>query len=480
MRRYLQIGLASVVMATLFLGAAQAGPLTPPAGPVAGTGPTQIFALPFTISTPGSYIVARDLTGVAAQHGITISASGVTLDLGGFTLNGVTGSLNGIHMTNFRENVVIRNGTVSRWGGDGIQSRIDVGRIERINASRNSGWGINNNSGTFSSHIVSCDVFANGSVTSGGGILTSSNSSVANCIVYSNTGIGISIGSTSRVSGCVVSNNTGVGISGALNVTIENTTSTSNRGPGILLGAGAVVRGCVASSNLVPLPIQAPPAPKPGFADHSLNSMNPVVTEERIGNDIPRRANLDAGTEGVLTGSDGFRLGVGSTIVDCSATGNADDGIAVGVGSTVTNCSANNNLGNGIIADDDSTVQNCTSRGNAGDGIVMDFNGHVRNCTVNLNTGDGITALNNVTIFGNTVSTNTGVGIVVNGVGCRVDSNHVSNNIVKGIRINAGFAVIVRNHLQANGLDFFGGASFSTSMVGPTNNLTNPWANFIP
>src|SRR4030095_6606576 len=67
------------------------GPLTPPgaAAPTMKTldqlePRTPISTLPFTISSPGSYYVTSNLTGVAGQHGITINADNVTLDLGGF------------------------------------------------------------------------------------------------------------------------------------------------------------------------------------------------------------------------------------------------------------------------------------------------------------------------------------------------------------------------------------------------------------
>jgi hypothetical protein len=76
------------------------GPLTPPGTPAPTMKTldqieprTPISALPFTISSPGSYYVTANLTGVAGQHGISVNASGVTLDLGGFELAGVGGGL---------------------------------------------------------------------------------------------------------------------------------------------------------------------------------------------------------------------------------------------------------------------------------------------------------------------------------------------------------------------------------------------------
>src|SRR5262249_8399348 len=92
------------LLAALLLGTAAVslgGNLNPPPGPVSPTMKaldiveprTPISSLPFTISSPGSYYVTKDLTGTAGNNGITIGASDVHLDLMGFTLRGVAGSL---------------------------------------------------------------------------------------------------------------------------------------------------------------------------------------------------------------------------------------------------------------------------------------------------------------------------------------------------------------------------------------------------
>src|SRR5687767_2002071 len=76
------------------------GSLTPPPGPPAPTmktldqvearapiDPTRPgFALPYTISTRGSYYLTANLV-VTAGNAIVISASNVTLDLNGFTIS---------------------------------------------------------------------------------------------------------------------------------------------------------------------------------------------------------------------------------------------------------------------------------------------------------------------------------------------------------------------------------------------------------
>ena len=88
----------TALIALLSIGAIAQGPLTPPGAPA----PTMktldqiepriaIQTLPFTINGPGSYYLARNLTGA---EGITIAVSNVTLDLNGYVLSGAAGNSN--------------------------------------------------------------------------------------------------------------------------------------------------------------------------------------------------------------------------------------------------------------------------------------------------------------------------------------------------------------------------------------------------
>ncbi len=123
---------------------AAAGPLTPPAGAVTGTGRTltEIYdripagstavgltAIPggtsgVTISQPGSYILTGNLSGSGTAV-ITIAANDVSLDLNGYTVtsSSTVASSRVIVISGVRSRVSIRNGrTVGAETGVGVTS----------------------------------------------------------------------------------------------------------------------------------------------------------------------------------------------------------------------------------------------------------------------------------------------------------------------------------------------------------------------
>jgi len=126
--RLAPVAAAAVIAAA---GVLIAGPLTPPAGPIAPTNKTLQEVEPriainatntpgdadslFKITQPGSYYLTGNITGVVGKHGIEIVDSGVTLDLMGFDLSGIPamGAFDGVSVTNFSlTNITIRNGSV--------------------------------------------------------------------------------------------------------------------------------------------------------------------------------------------------------------------------------------------------------------------------------------------------------------------------------------------------------------------------------
>ncbi len=276
-----------VLLAAVVTTATIAGPLTPPAGPVAPTLKTLTEVEPrtainatntpgdsdaspslFKISQPGSYYLTGNITGVAGRHGIEIASSGVTLDLNGFDLVGVPtmGTFDGVTITvpNLT-NLAVVNGSVRNWGRDGINLGIPTSsgsRIERLNVSGNARSGIFTGSrsvvsnctasgGLFGifvalgSTVVDCS--ASNTITYG--IAAGPGSTISNSAAYDNTGIGIFADS-----GCVVVNcssylNAGTGIFGVNGVSVSNCAAYSNGGAGISTSSGATILNCTVRLN---------------------------------------------------------------------------------------------------------------------------------------------------------------------------------------------------------------------------------------
>jgi parallel beta-helix repeat protein len=230
------------------------GPLDPPAAP-GSTQRTLIFqpancaAFPITISTSGSYLLAQNITmpAACAQDGIDITVDNVTLDLNGFTLKGVVGSLKGISVPGLgTRNTAVRNGTVTRWGGDGISSNANQSQYEDLMLTLNGGDGLNLSGAKYYATVTRVVASQN----SAKGFSLDRGTVLSDCTAGNNTGIGIQVsGPGSTVTNCSVVYNGGGGILVTLSgpspgALIENNTVTNNTGIGILVaGYGGTIRG---------------------------------------------------------------------------------------------------------------------------------------------------------------------------------------------------------------------------------------------
>ena len=126
-----------------------AGPLAPPAGPVASTMKTLAEIEPrtvigvastpgnaeatFAITQPGSYYLTAPLAGTPGKFGIKIYASNVTIDLGGFELVGSPGTTwAGIATGPGVAGLSIRDGVLSGWGSGIDLANADGCTFERL------------------------------------------------------------------------------------------------------------------------------------------------------------------------------------------------------------------------------------------------------------------------------------------------------------------------------------------------------------
>jgi parallel beta-helix repeat protein len=354
------------------------GSLTPPGAPAPTFKTLQqieprtpISSLPFTISTPGSYYVTGNLTGVAGSHGITITVDNVTVDLNGFVITGVAGAFHGIEMPQTVTNIVIRNGTVANWS--------PLSGINGINA-RNS-------------HFHQLQVRSNGL-----GLVAGLGARVTECGAFGNTSSGISAGSGSVVSHCAASTNTGNGINAGTGSTLTDCTARDNSGTyGIFADEGSTLTNCTATSNDV---------------EHGIHAdLRSTLTN------CTASSNDSAAAD-----SWGISVGAQSTVSNCTSTAN-----------TNSNGAASDSTGGGILAGASSTVQNCTVVGNKGDGIQVANDSRVfgNNCDSN-EFGGGNAAGVHATgsdnrIEGNNVTDNTR-GIDVDAGGNLIVKNSASGN----------------------------------------------------
>lgn len=246
----------AVLMSGLVACGAVAGPIDPPFGPVGPTMKPLDHVEPRTaigpettpgdadsvyrITEPGSYYLTADVLGEAGKHGIEVHASDVTIDLMGFTVAGVSSGLDGVH-GDTASNIVVRNGAVRGWGGDGVDLRqVTQARIERVQVSGAGFQGIVVGEGSL---VISSTAFDNAR----NGIELAKGSVVQGCLSQGNmTGI-LALGEAT-ISGCTVRLNSGTGINAAGSNTIFDCGVLKNGGNGIVCSGGYISR-CNVSEN---------------------------------------------------------------------------------------------------------------------------------------------------------------------------------------------------------------------------------------
>ncbi|MFG0257862.1 MAG: hypothetical protein ACF8GE_08180 [Phycisphaerales bacterium JB043] len=338
--------LLALALAVATTPSTHAGSLTPPPGPVQATNRVQLNAqsitLPYTISSPGSYVLTSDLVGVTGQHGIIIDADNVTLDLNGFTIKGVPGAKSGIYVPTARVNGTILNGTIDGWNtiGDGaVRAENMTGGAYRSLSVTNSGSGLFVGVG---SRVESC--FASGNI--GDGFTLQGSSTIVNCVARQNGHNGFAGGQYCVYENCVAENNTGFSFSDGFGIsegsTLFNCSSIGNSGRGFLSRSSGnqtpiILSNCSTSGNSLEGIFAGP---------------NTIVTSSQSLNNI-----------GV-----GISLGDGSRINDCTVEGNGSHGILAGANSVISGSIIRNNTSNGIETSN-SIVKLCVSLANGGTNV---------------------------------------------------------------------------------------------------------------
>lgn len=256
----------TVATFAIFGTSVAAGPLDPPAGPIASTGKTLTEIEPrtainstntpgdddsaFRITQSGSYYLAQNfsiLGFLTDIHAIEIAADNVTIDLNGFTLTGLGGSLNGIVADGTgHHNIVIQNGTIQSFEAgillDGADSTGIV--VDGVTVLNSDFEGISIRSGRISECIVKD--------SGGAGIIVYTNSFVETCTVENNNSDGINAGNGSVIRDNIVRDNFNDGIRVASRCIIrDNLVSENGLATGIKAGIQIYGDNSLIQSNVI-------------------------------------------------------------------------------------------------------------------------------------------------------------------------------------------------------------------------------------
>ncbi len=403
------------------------------APPPLAAGPTPINALPFTINSPGTYCLTGNLTAGTGVDGIDVQASDVVIDLGGFRLSG-GGDSPGSGIQSSRQNVTVRNGTITGWGRFGIE-------------------------------LATATTVSNVSVrTEGSGaIQVFSRSLVERSSTESTTGFGISVSQSSRVESCnVVVSAKGAGVANAVIAQTNSTildTKVIGGSIGIATGFRCRVVGCSATD----------------FLSAGISVQNNCIVEDCTllassdGASLVDTYGISASGSSTIEGCSisgdidiGIRSGERSQVLRCVVTDTRRSGITADLGTRVVDCLVDyaNQSGSdgeaGIVASQRSRIEGCTVLNSQGPGILLEQQfGRVERCDVEGSTGDGIVAGSDVIVLANHAFQNDGAGIRVLGDRCVVMENVVDRNYDQGILIEGTLSHIERNLSSLNeGVDY--------------------------
>lgn len=245
-RRAMLAGLGGLAAGALLASSANAGPLTPPPGPIKSTpGPEPRIAVNaqntpgdathlFRISQPGSYYLEANILGQPGLNAIAIEANNVALDLNGFSIVGVPGSRSAIRIIQSSSHLTIRNGSIRFWPEHGIEV---VNPETSVNAL-----------------IESLIVAEIGLI----GVMAQDRATIRNCIMERCGSDGIRARSDANVSECVLFGNIGRGIQAGDCAIVRRCSVRENTGAGIVVGVSSIISECtVCSCGSVALAAQA-------------------------------------------------------------------------------------------------------------------------------------------------------------------------------------------------------------------------------
>ncbi|MFG0275819.1 MAG: right-handed parallel beta-helix repeat-containing protein [Phycisphaerales bacterium] len=316
------------VLAAACSSAALAGDLTPPGAPtstmktldqVEPRTPIGQADVPFTITRAGSYYLTENLfpANLNDPFVIEVAADDVTLDLMGFRIEGateVTTANYGVAVNTQVQNVVVRDGTITKCRFSGVEALLADGvNLESLRLTFNGTDGARVGD---RSRVENCTAFGNentGVTVVGGGVV------IRNTIAEGNAIDGIDAGASTSIENCTADSNGRYGILVAAGSTAVNCTALNNGQDGFFTVGGSVLTGCAAYAN----------------------------------------------------GLSGFRSNARATFIECSAISNDEHGFELSSSAVVRDCSSNQNAMSGFHLADG--VDNCRIEGNSATGNNIGF-----------------------------------------------------------------------------------------------------------
>ncbi len=333
-----------------------AGPLNPPAGPVAPTHKTLGEVEPrtainaantpgdvtttFKITQPGSYYLTSNLSGSAGKIVILIASADVTVDLHGFTITGGTSAIG--HVVNYPD-ITVRNGAISGCTSSGIDLSGSEGTtIEGIAVTNAGAHGVFVGSNAQARGVRADNCQGYGILAGGGGL-------IQGCTVSGSGGpltAAFQVYHGTRVIDCIARNNNGTGFhANGEDCAFSGCTSRYSQGDGFFAVGACRFEQCLASNS-----------ESEGFRGGS----GTVV--------------VDCTSQ--FNGLRGFRVGNTSTVRACQARGNGTAGSYAGIwldgaGSRAEdNEMTDNDIGLYTISTDNVIVRNTARNNAAGDFYV--------------------------------------------------------------------------------------------------------------
>jgi parallel beta-helix repeat protein len=486
-------------------GVLVAGPLDPPAGPVAPTFKTLSEVEPriainatntpgdansvYKITQPGSYYLTGNVDAPAGKSAIEIesaSADQVSIDLNGFGLLGTSAtSLKGI-ASNVGTRVWVSNGSIRNFSQSAVVAEgtsVIIEKLQVVNCGHP-------NIHAYGSGIVR-DCTVEGGPGTGFDILGVF--TVERCSATQVGGYGILAVGACVISECAAVQCESVGIITGDDISVKGCRAIGNQNVGVRVGKGCSVIDLESSDNLVGLD-----------ADDGTRCRNVICRGNQVGMNLQAKCvirdcvAIENTVLGVQAGAnftaidcvsslntsvngDGFRANVDATFINCVATDNAADGFECADSSTFSGCTSNDNGGRGIFAFNASKVSGCSVNNNRGVGIFGNNGCHIENNLVRNSQQDGISVNFSSVVIGNNCNGDGAAAgnhgaIRVTGQANRIDGNNISY-ADRGLYLTSGGNVVVRNSVKGCTVNFDMVGGNDVGPIGNAATATSPWAN---